>query len=77
MFWDETDEIHSTAELRDSSAVFISKFVLKYYLVFSVCVAKQFVAKPTRTFPRILKIPNTAQFVFAPSSMTEFYAAKS
>lgn len=50
MFWNEADEIHSTAELRDSNAVFKSKFVLKYYLLFlqteilSVCVAKQCVA---------------------------------
>lgn len=41
VFWDETDEIQSTAEVRDSNVVFKSKFVLKYYLVFPVCVAKQ------------------------------------
>lgn len=74
MFWNETDEIHSTAELRDSSAVFNSKFVLKYYLVFPVCVAKQCVANLWGIM-RILEILNAAHSVFALSSMTEFYMA--
>lgn len=75
MLWDETDEIGSTAELRDSNAAFKSKFVWKYYLVFPVCIGKQCVAKPTGTLLRILKIPNTAHSVLTPSIMTEFYAA--
>lgn len=74
MLWDETDKIHSATELKDSNGILKSEWVWNYYLVIPVCVAKQCVARPTGTLLRILKIPCITPLVFAPSSMTEFYA---
>jgi len=48
MLWDETDEIHSTTDLKDSNAIIKAVCVCNCYLVFPVCVAKQCVARPTR-----------------------------